>query len=343
VESFEHSHPFRISDELVAREFCDPLFREIIDHKRFQRLKCVRFLGAIDYIFRPNGKPLSVRHTRYDHSLGVALLALRFSRDVGWDASTIRSFVAAALLHDIGHAPLSHSLEPVFDRQFGINHHVAATAILLDGVEGEVPLATILSRFKIDALQVLDMMSNKEGKWAPFFRGKFNLDTLDGIHRCATYIHREPSQFPPYVVLLTSHIRPPGFQKVLDAFWSLKDLIYSKIINGPVGVFADRNAQTYMEKHLPSFLPSHFYMSETELRRIHPRLFRALKSPRWDRITLASRRFRIDSEKIDDNQRYTEAKEQITFDFLRRNDLNVWKEPVRAKLFNNSAKISGDP
>ena len=41
-----------------------------------------------------------------------------------------RLVTAAALLHDIGDAPLSHSLEPVFLKFFGMEHHTATRDIV---------------------------------------------------------------------------------------------------------------------------------------------------------------------------------------------------------------------
>jgi HD superfamily phosphohydrolase len=39
-----------------------------------------------------------------------------------------------ALLHDIGHLPISHSLEPVFLSVFGIDHHHASEDIFFGRV-----------------------------------------------------------------------------------------------------------------------------------------------------------------------------------------------------------------
>jgi HD superfamily phosphohydrolase len=94
----------------------DPLFAELVATPAFQRLKSIRFLGGIDYLLvrAPNGAKGNIRYTRYQHSLGVARLALLYCEERGLSFSERRMIWVAALLHDVGHAPLSHSLEPVF-------------------------------------------------------------------------------------------------------------------------------------------------------------------------------------------------------------------------------------
>ncbi|MCA2442359.1 MULTISPECIES: HD domain-containing protein, partial [Vibrio] len=107
--------------------FNDSFFKSIIDTKEFQRLKSVSFLGAIDYTDRKN------KSTRYIHSLDVAKLALYISEVRNYSTEVTNHLVAAALLHDVGHAPLSHSMEPSFFDEFGIDHHCATTQIISQG------------------------------------------------------------------------------------------------------------------------------------------------------------------------------------------------------------------
>ena len=61
--------------ELVMEIKKYPLFQDIINSKTFNRLKYIAFLGAIDYLYK-NKK----RHTRYEHTLSVASLALKYAK-----------------------------------------------------------------------------------------------------------------------------------------------------------------------------------------------------------------------------------------------------------------------
>lgn len=338
----EPALPFMMTSREVEEIFSDPLYRALISSKRFQRLNQIRFLGAIDYLLHPNGKSLNTRHTRYQHSLGVALLAKRLSLEVGWSQLTERAFVAAALLHDIGHGPLSHSLEPVFREHFSVDHHGATAEVILVGHGSEPPLAKTLAQFGIDADLVIDMISNREGKWAPFFLGKFNLDTLDAISRCATYLHRSQLIAPPWAILRAAHVGATDSHQTLDAFWRLKDFVYSKLILSPTGVRADLNSQDFARRHLTEFKRAYFFASEQELRRFVPKLFSSINAPRWDKAVIRGRLFEINIEKETPDERYVERRQEVTIDFAYRpQDLGLGNASPR-RLFDDDRIASGN-
>jgi HD superfamily phosphohydrolase len=77
--------PYDFSDPVDVKGVTggDPLFAELVATPAFQRLKSVRFLGGIDYLLvrSPNGIGRNIRYTRYQHSLGVARLALLYSEE----------------------------------------------------------------------------------------------------------------------------------------------------------------------------------------------------------------------------------------------------------------------
>ena len=86
---------------------------EILEHPFFQRLRNIKQLGFSEYVFP------GATHTRYLHSVGVmhvstlvfnSLFKDQSSSDILRLKETLR---LGCLLHDIGHAPLSHSTESV--------------------------------------------------------------------------------------------------------------------------------------------------------------------------------------------------------------------------------------
>ena len=86
---------------------------EILEHPFFQRLRNIKQLGFSEYVFP------GATHTRYLHSIGVMhvstlvfnnLFKNQNSPDILRLKETLR---LGCLLHDIGHAPLSHSTESV--------------------------------------------------------------------------------------------------------------------------------------------------------------------------------------------------------------------------------------
>lgn len=101
---------------------------DLIDTKEFQRLRRIKQLGTTQYTFH------GAEHSRFSHSLGVYELARkicdRFVRNYPeeWDDSERLVTLCAALLHDIGHGPFSHTFEKIFET----DHEEISTAIILD-------------------------------------------------------------------------------------------------------------------------------------------------------------------------------------------------------------------
>lgn len=88
----------------------------VLDSKAYQRLRAIKQLGFSEFSFP------GATHNRYLHSLGVAHLAglafdnifARFNFSSPAARSRLRQVLRlAALLHDIGHGPLSHASEEV--------------------------------------------------------------------------------------------------------------------------------------------------------------------------------------------------------------------------------------
>lgn len=86
---------------------------EILEHPFFQRLRNIKQLGFSEYVFP------GATHTRYLHSIGVMNVATKVFDGIfppSQNREILRlkeSLRLACLLHDIGHAPLSHSTESV--------------------------------------------------------------------------------------------------------------------------------------------------------------------------------------------------------------------------------------
>lgn len=90
----------------------DRLIVDLIDSAEFQRLRRIKQLGLALYTYQ------GAEHSRFTHSLGVMhvmtrALALMGSHHPVSDESRVVGR-AGALLHDLGHGPLSHVVEKVF-------------------------------------------------------------------------------------------------------------------------------------------------------------------------------------------------------------------------------------
>lgn len=85
----------------------DEFARRLVDTPEFQRLRRITQLGFA-FLAYP-----SARHTRFEHSLGTFYLAKKIRAH---NPEIEEGALYAALLHDIGHYPFSHTLEGLYPR-----------------------------------------------------------------------------------------------------------------------------------------------------------------------------------------------------------------------------------
>ena len=260
----------------------DPLLRELIESRPVQRLRRIGFFGAVDRMESRN------RHNRYDHSVGVARLALLYARKRHLSQRDTRLLAVAGLLHDVGHGPLSHTLEPVFKRRFGISHHSAGFQIIRgeSSLGREIP--EVLARHGLDPDEVIAMIDGTHhGRHAFLFSSPINLDTIEGITRCRSFFLKRRSVVVSAEAIVHAIAESDTLPtQVLDSFWLLKDQMYNFVIHHRMGLVYDGLAQAMVAKGIDGFTSRDFLKDETQLRRSKRRLFDILDRARRSPATL---------------------------------------------------------
>jgi uncharacterized protein len=159
--------------------------RQLIDTAEFRRLARVSQLGLVALVYP------AANHTRFEHSLGVYRLALLYLKQLAQDeqfAAAIRPrdaeiFVAAALLHDLGHWPFCHPIEDM--RLPGVPcHERFAGEFLLEGRLADV----LRSEWRIDPSEVISLIGEKPrdrvGRiLASMLSGPIDIDKMDYLYR----------------------------------------------------------------------------------------------------------------------------------------------------------------
>lgn len=263
----------------IRKIFKHPLEKELIESHPFQRLKEIRFLGAQDYIFHPNSAPSSKRQTRYDHSLGVGRLAKIYSKEKKLNPNEENLLVTVALLHDIGHPPLSHSFEPVLKSNLGKGHHQLTENIIRgNSIKFGKTIPQILSKFDLKPEEILNLINGQDqSEFAFLFKSPINIDTIEGICRANSYRKANQNFINPDKII--SHLIKfnSAGQKTFDSFWLLKKEIYKFHVQNPINLLSDFIATFYFQKYINRVSPTRLlYLleeTETELKKSLPRLF----------------------------------------------------------------------
>ena len=152
----------------IKRIFHDPIHKEIvfdsgkpeelmimelIDTIAFQRLRRIKQLGAASLVFH------GAESSRFTHSIGVFCIARKiYQRLIEIKSSFYENkFVlyGAALLHDLGHGPLSHTSEVIFDH----NHEEWSQNL----VKNYSPINSILKKYDNELpKQICELFESKQ-------------------------------------------------------------------------------------------------------------------------------------------------------------------------------------
>jgi len=126
----------------------------IIDTPQFQRLRRVTQLG-FTYLAYPGAT-----HTRFDHGLGALAMAKKMAENVNAKAEEIKLLKAAALLHDLGHAPFSHDISALLERHTGKVHEEMTYRTIL-----EEPIRNQLEVGGLNPTEVATLAAGKNQGW----------------------------------------------------------------------------------------------------------------------------------------------------------------------------------
>lgn len=178
------------------------LLLEIMNAKAFQRLRRIKQMGLAEFVFP------GATHSRFIHSLGAVHLMMKaiehFNNDP--ESSAIlkshyedtnipleRLLLVSILIHDIGHTPLSHTLEDILElRKQGLLHdHYWNRRILTEDPE----LQSIWQKFHPDMPQAL-LAFMGEGPEGPrkkhylayLVSSQLDMDRLDYLQRDSHYL-----------------------------------------------------------------------------------------------------------------------------------------------------------
>lgn len=159
----------------------DRVIWDLIGTKEFQRLRRIKQLGTTYLTFH------GAEHSRFNHSLGVYEIVRRIADDVfngrpEWNEDDRLLSLCAALLHDLGHGPFSHSFEKVFD----LDHEYFTRAIILGETEVNQVLSRVGKDFPVKVAEVIAKTS-KNKLVVSLISSQIDADRMDYLQRDAYF------------------------------------------------------------------------------------------------------------------------------------------------------------
>ena len=143
----------------------------VLDTYPVQRLRRIIQLPFVHLVYP------GARHTRFDHSLGCMYLAGEFAERLGFDEHRRKLLRLAGLLHDLGHTPYSHLLEPLLE-EAGTTHEEMTIKIL----ENDRELREAVKKCGVSVDEVIDVLRGK-GAESAIISGPMDADKLDFLMR----------------------------------------------------------------------------------------------------------------------------------------------------------------
>lgn len=167
---------------------------ELLESPEVQRLYNIKQLGFAHLVFP------GAHHTRLEHSLGAYHIASQISETLNIEDDRRNMVTCAALLHDIGHGPFSHTLESILLEKFGVDHIDLTEELILgeyeifDSKEKEFiqspSAAQILSKNDVDKAEIVNIIRGKTYKKSylgQILNSTIDVDQLDYLLRDAYY------------------------------------------------------------------------------------------------------------------------------------------------------------
>ncbi|MCX8184556.1 MAG: HD domain-containing protein [Sulfolobales archaeon] len=170
-----------VYDELHGYIKLAGVFRDIVSTKVFQRLRRIRQLPFAWYVYP------GATHTRFSHTLGsmyiAELIAQRLSESGYISRDDVSLVKVCALLHDIGHAPYSHSLEPLITELWGTESGDLVEQVIASDPE----LREVMEKYGISFSEVISVLRGRSssGVLNDMISSDIDVDRLDYLPRDA--------------------------------------------------------------------------------------------------------------------------------------------------------------
>jgi len=169
-------------------------FLDLIEAPEIQRLYNIKQLGFTHLVFP------GAHHTRLEHSLGTYYLANKAVESLNLEIDEKNLVTCAAILHDIGHGPFSHTLESILRSSLNFDHVDLTEKVILgenavfDQYENDIIdslcVFKVLKKYDLDHNEIIKIIrgiNQNKNYLSQLLNSSIDVDQLDYIIRDAYY------------------------------------------------------------------------------------------------------------------------------------------------------------
>ncbi len=245
----------------------DQVVWDLVGTAEFQRLRRIKQLGTTYTTFH------GAEHSRFGHSLGVYEIIRRMIDDVftgreGWNPADRLLCLCAALLHDVGHGPFSHSFEKVF----AVDHEEFTQRMIVGDTEINNVLKQVSTEFPQQVADIIGKKSNNKLAIS-MISSQIDADRMDYLLRDAYFTGVSYGKFDLERLLRVMRPLPQGIAVKKSGMHAVEHYIISRyqmywqVYFHPVTRSAEvllnsifkRVRYLYQEEYRFQHQPVHFY------------------------------------------------------------------------------------
>ncbi|CAJ36314.1 HD domain-containing protein [Methanocella arvoryzae] len=218
----------------------------------FQRLRRIKQLGDAHLVYP------GACHTRFEHSIGVLHVAGQMADRLNLNPDETEIVRYAALLHDVGHGPMSHSFEAVINsvnKTSGHKQKVDHEYIGQQIIDNDADITEVIGDKRTQVIKLL--AEKKDSPMKQIISGNVDADRLDYLRRDSYHIGVEYGHYDIDRILYTIKPVRKGSKSfftihekgkdALENFRMARYLMYTQVYFHHVKLIAEKMMQRAVE------------------------------------------------------------------------------------------------
>lgn len=228
------------------------IIAKLLQTKEVQRLRHIFQLGVANIVY-PTGT-----HTRFSHVLGTYEIARRICNENTYFRQRVYEkvlFMAAALLHDVGHGPISHSFEQCLE---DFNHEKMGVKIIRSKFS---EINKVLNEFDPNLVEDICELIEKKSKYnavQSLISSDVDVDRMDYLLRDSYFTTNTLGQYDIWRIIYALKLDENGLYfnihgvNVLEDFLIGRIHMYSQVYLHKKALIIDKIITMYLRRKIKS-------------------------------------------------------------------------------------------